>query len=245
VNALDLVRRAGPVDLRSVGRDPMLVWIPLLPLFFALLIRYVAPALGHWLLAEHGFDLVLYHPLLMSSFLLLVPTVAGMMGGFMLLDERDERTLMAVRVTPVPLEAYLAYRVGVPTAIGLALSLAVYPIAGLVPLPYPHLLATAALAALTAPLVMLFLAAFAENKVTGFALVKLLNVLLLIPIVAYFIPGTWQYVAGVIPSFWALKAFWLATDGAAYLPVIIGGVAAHLLVGWLLLARFRRTLARA
>jgi fluoroquinolone transport system permease protein len=240
MNAIDLLRRIGPVDLRNIGRDPMLVWIPLLPIFLASVYRFGIPPLTSWLLAEHRFDLVPYYPLLMSLFLLIVPNVAGMMTGFLLLDERDERTLQALRVTPVPLESYLAYRIGVPTAVGVLLSLAVYPLAGFVPVPLPDLIAIATVAALGAPLVMLFLAGFAENKVAGFAMVKLLNGLFMIPMVAFFVPGWMQYLAGVIPSFWAMKALWLAAEGDGYAAVLAAGVVANAVVGWLLLIRFRR-----
>jgi fluoroquinolone transport system permease protein len=244
MNMLELIRRVGPVDLRNVGRDPMLVWIPLLPLFLALLYRFGAPALSGWLMAEHAVALDPLYPLLMSLFLLLVPGVAGMMTGFLLLDERDERTIEALRVTPMPLEAYMAYRIGLPMSIGIVLTVVFFPVAGLSALPLPDLIVIAALAALNGPLVMLFLASFAENKVAGFAIVKLLNGLLMIPIAAYFIPGALQYAAGIIPSFWAMKAFWLAASGEGYWAVIAAGVVANAGVGWLLLRRFRSVISR-
>jgi fluoroquinolone transport system permease protein len=242
MNALSVLRRLGPVDWRNVRRDPMLVWIPLLPLVFAAAVRFGVPPLGAWLMAEHGFDLAPYFPLVMSLFLLLVPNVAGMMAGFLLLDERDERTLEALRVTPLPLRSYMLYRLATPMALGMVLTVAIYPAAGLVPLPAGDLIAIGALAAVSAPLVMLFLAAFAENKVAGFAMVKLLNGVLMIPVAAFFIPGAWQYAAGTVPSFWALKGFWLAAEGVSYWPVLVAGVVANGVVGWLLLRRFERRL---
>lgn len=40
--------------------------------------------------------------------------VFGVVTGFLLLDERDDRTLTALQVTPLPLRAYIFYRVTVP-----------------------------------------------------------------------------------------------------------------------------------
>jgi hypothetical protein len=57
------------------------------------------------------------------------------------------------------------------------------------------------------------LATAAPNKVAGFAVVKLLNVINLLPIVAFFAPPPLQYVAGVLPAFWPMRALWSAAAG--------------------------------
>jgi fluoroquinolone transport system permease protein len=243
MNALQLLRRAGPVDLKNLRRDPLLTWVPVMPLILAAAYRYGLPALEKWLQSAHGFELAPVLPLAMSLFLMFVPMLAGMLTGFQLLDERDEGTLEALRVTPVSLETYMRYRLIVPVVLGMVLTIIAYPAIGILPLSLVDLLALSFLAALTAPLVMLFLAAFAENKVTGFAMVKLLNGLLMIPLAAYFLPGLWPFATGIIPTFWPLKAFWLAADGASYGVVLIIGVVINTLAIWAIMRRFRAVLA--
>ena len=85
------------------------------------------------------------------------------------------------------------------------------------------LLPIAAVAALSAPSLALVLATAAPNKVAGFAVVKLLNVINLLPIVAFFVPPPLQYVAGVLPAFWPMRALWSAAAGEPF--------AGHLFVG--------------
>jgi fluoroquinolone transport system permease protein len=244
VRSLRIILRVIPVDLLNVRRDPLLAWIPLLPIFLAALYRFGVPPVSDWLIATRGVGLEPFHPLLMSMFLLLVPAVVGMMTGFLLLDERDDRTLEALRVTPLPLEAYLGYRIALPTLLGLVLTLLAYPLTGMLPMPVTTLLIPALLGSLMAPLVMLFLASFAENKVAGFAMVKLMNGLLLIPLVAYLVEEPWQYVAGVIPSFWAMKVFWATATGEPALLALGVGLAVNVLAGWVLLRRFRAVVER-
>lgn len=92
----------------------------------------------------------------------------------------------------------------------------------------------ALLAAPVAPQITLLLVGFAANKVAGFALIKSLNAVLLIPIAAYFLPAAWQWAAAAVPTFWPLKAFWLAAAGQPYAALLAAGLAYNLVVlGWL------------
>ena len=57
------------------------------------------------------------------------------------------------------------------------------------------------------PTLALFQAAFAKNKVEGFAYIKCTGMLALIPIplVLDAFQGELQYVLGIFPNFWAIK----------------------------------------
>ena len=217
-------------DSRLLWRDPLLAWVLLLPLGIAALFRALIPRISESLSAAVGFDLAAYYPLIMGGYLMTAPGIVGMVIGFLLLDERDERTLSALRVTPLSMRRYLAYRVSLPLFVGTATTLVGYPLVGITGQPTTTLLPVAAVAALSAPSLALVLATAAPNKVAGFAVVKLLNVINLLPIVAFFVPPPLQYVAGILPAFWPMRALWSAAAGepfAAYLFVgsIVGAVA--------------------
>ena len=225
MNTVDIFRKVGPVDLKNVLRDEFLGWVIGLIFLIALLFRYGIPALAGWLAGAFGFDLTPYYPLIMSAFIVMAPSMVGLVIGFLLLDERDERVLKALMVTPMPFGAYLFYRISMPLAIGLLLTPAGYIIAGLAPLPFGKLLLIALLGSMIAPIAALFLAVVAENKVSGFAIVKLLNSINMLPIAAYFIDMPWQLAAGVIPGYWPLKLVWLAEEGRPIaLPAVVGFV---------------------
>ena len=84
---------------------------------------------------------------------------------------------------------------------------------GITPLPFSALLAISVVGALSAPLLALVLATAAPNKVAGLAVVKVLNGLNLLPSAAFFLPTPLQYVAGIIPTYWPMRAFWSAAAG--------------------------------
>lgn len=228
MNFWTIVRTAAPADLKSVGRDDLLAWILVIPFVIALLFRWGVPLLTDWLLETWAFDLRPYYDLLMSFFVLMAPSMAGMMSGFLLLDERDNRTLWALAVTPMPIGGYLLYRLLMPLLAGFLVTLIGYPIAGLSPIPLQALLIIAFVAALNGPVTALFLASLAPNKVAGFALVKVLNTINMLPVAAYFFEMPWQLCAGIVPAYWPMKMLWETAAGNSYIfpgiaGVVIGG----------------------
>lgn len=70
----------------------------------------------------------------MGTFLT-APDLVGMVIGFLLLDERDTQTLDALRVTPLSMRRYLAYRISAPLLIAKVTTLFGYRLVALTPLP--------------------------------------------------------------------------------------------------------------
>ena len=236
------VRVLAYADMRLLRRDPLLKWMLLLPLVLALLLRVVMPKAQAGLLAAGGGDLVPYFPLVAGGYLTSAPGIVGMVIGFLLLDERDDRTLTALRVTPLSMRRYLAYRIVLPLVVGTASTLVGYPLIGITPLPFRTLLATTTVAALTAPLLALILAAVAPNKVAGLALVKVLNGVSLFPMAAFFLAPPLQFAAGVFPTYWPMRAVWSAAAGEGYAWFLAFGSASSLLAIWIAASVFERRL---
>ncbi len=247
MKALAVLRALGPIDLRSIRRDSFLVWIIPVPLLLGLLLRWAVPEITAWLIRAYGFDFTPYHGLLVSYVtLLLVPVTVGQLVGFLLLDERDDDTLRALLVTPLPLTGYLLYRISVPLLLCTVMGLLAIPLTGLVDMPWRDLLPIFAVATLEAPIVTLLVACVARNKVQGLALAKVISSVQMLPVLAYFLDPPWQYAAALMPNYWVAKAFWLAEAGAtsASWLLVAGGLAYHLLLLWLLLRWFRRVVYR-
>jgi fluoroquinolone transport system permease protein len=235
-------RALGAIDARSVARDSLLLWMAVLTPAIGLLFRFAVPPMAAALQENLGFDLPLYYPLVMSILPLAVAGMIGTVIGFLLLDQRDEQTLAALLVTPLSLGTYLRYQLGVLIGASAALSALALALAGLTETSVLQLVLTAALAAPLAPLYALLLGSFAGNKVQGFALVKVLGIVLVPCIAAYFVTGPWQNAFGLIPHYWALKVFWLLDGGAtgpAFAHAAVGLVWQALLVG-ALARRFAR-----
>ncbi len=245
MRAAAALKALGPIDLKSIARDSLLPWIIVSPIGTGLLMRWATPPISAWTTRRFEVSLEPYYGFMMSTFVFLAPWIVGNVIGFLLLDERDDDTLTALLVTPLPPQMYLAYRIGVPLLVCSIVTLISFEIAHLVSMSWLRLVPIAVVGSLSGPLLSLALATVAENKVQGFAVVKALGTLMTPAVVAYFIATPWQYIAGILPLYWPLKAFWLAHEGGApWVPFLLVGLVYQLALLALLLRRFRRVLHR-
>ena len=95
-----------------------------------------------------GFDLSQYYLLIVSFFgLLVIPQLVGLLVGTLLLDEKDQDTLTALMVTPMPVRTYAIYRALTPALISVLGILLVVPFINVLVLPVEKLLPLAVAAA--------------------------------------------------------------------------------------------------
>jgi fluoroquinolone transport system permease protein len=202
-------------DLRSIPREPLIVFLLFAPWAYVFALRLALPAAGQWLAMTYGVAIADYHPLIMTAYTLPIPLFVGLVYGLLLLDERDDRVFPAIQVTRVSLEAYLVYRVLVSFCISIPYSTIYAWSTGLVPSRAAvATLPALVLGAVISAIIMLSLVAFASNKVEGLAFSKVVGVAIMFgPLVAFFWRSPWQLVLGIIPSYWPAKAYWLLYQG--------------------------------
>ncbi len=224
MNAIQALKTLGPIDGKNVRRDSLLRWMVFLPLFVGVVVRLGAPILTPRVIAQFQFDPTPYYDLLLAMLLMMTPVIFGSVVGFLLLDQRDDQTLVALQVTPLSLNGYLAYRIAVPIVFCVLITMIVIPLTGLVPVNLFSLFLVALAAAPLAPILALFFAAFAQNKVQGFALMKGMGVLMLPPVIAYFVHADWQLVFGLAPTYWPAKLLWSLQAGEpnAWIYFVVG-----------------------
>lgn len=236
MNLIRAFRALGPVDARNVQRDALLRWFIFLPLLLVIVIRIAIPIATQLVWERLTFDLRPYYQLINSFLYLILPMLVGMVLGFLLLDQRDDQTLMALQVTPLSLNGYLVYRISLPMLISLVMTLLMVPLAGLGQVKIEAHLAAALCAAPLAPMFALFSAAFAQNKVQGFAVMKASSIVSFPPFIAYFITNGWQWLFGLVPTYWPVKVYWLLQAGASqgWLVLVVGLAYESLLITLLL-----------
>lgn len=213
--SLKMIRALGTGDALSLSRDTLMRGMVVLPLALAAGARWLFPAALAPIGALLHVDLqALYAQFMIYVLLLLAPAICGMVVGFMLLDQRDDHTLAALQVTPLPLPLYLGYRLAAPMLVSFAMTLIALPLAGLLPLTWLQVVLLAIAATPFAPVVALLLGAYAANKVQGFALQKALGVLLLAPFIGALLPMPWQLISGLLPTYWPAALLWSFAAGA-------------------------------
>lgn len=235
-------------DLRNVARDGLMATIIVAPLAVALIFRAfvpgpeqlaasLAPSLGNVLAS----DLAGAAPILLMSLLMAIaPGLVGAVYGLLLVDERDQRTLQVLRVMPMPFAHYMAARMVTPLALSVTMTIAAYPIAGLAPLPFGTVVMLAVVGAASAPMVALAMAAFARDKVAALAIMRVVNSVLALPVLAYFATPPALFLAWFSPAYWQMKALWLAADAAPFAVALGVALAFNLILTVLFYARLER-----
>jgi hypothetical protein len=68
----------------------------------------------------------------------------------------------------------------------------------------------------------------------------------LLPIAAFFVPPPLQYVAGILPAFWPMRALWSAAAGEPFAPyLVVGSIVGAVAIGITAELFDRRLLQRA
>ncbi|MEM8883194.1 MAG: hypothetical protein AAGD14_03910 [Planctomycetota bacterium] len=204
-------------DLLRVMRDSFLVGLLGIALGMAVALRFVLPAIAD---RVTGFDLTTYFPLFASYYVIGVGAMMmGAVGGFLLLDSREENVLSAMAVSPVPLRRYFTILGAVMATGAFVLSVLQASAIGVGLAPWPAVVGCAFAGALFAPFFAFLLAGVATNKVEAFAVMKIIGVCAAIPIGAWFVDESWQWLFAFYPPYLVCKAWWVASEGGAAWPL--------------------------
>jgi fluoroquinolone transport system permease protein len=209
-------RTLGQQDMRLIGRDSFLVGMVFYVVGAALLVWWGLPQVADWVATrpEWGVSVPDYYPLFVGYMAIyLAAVLVGMIFGFVVIDERDQRTFPALLVTPLPPSRYLAYRIFMGWLLGTVVAFAELLLLNWVMLPWWQLLLMAAGGGLVAPAIMLFMAAMSENKVQGFAAIKIIGGAGLLFFGAWFVPEPLEFLFGLYPPYWSVKTYWAAAAG--------------------------------
>ena len=201
-------------DLRRMLRDQFLVGTLLFVVLLALGLRFILPAAEAALRLRSGLELGGYYPLVASYLATTMGAVmAGLVVGMLLLENREHDTISALRVSPMTVDRLLWIEGGLAFGLGALVTVVEASVVGVGLPSAAELTLLILVSSLFAPLMMLLLATFASNKLEAFALLKVLNLLAIGPLVAYFIPEPWQFLAAILPPYGVMKAWWVASAG--------------------------------
>jgi len=239
------VRALARNDVRLVGRDRFVVGLGVYIVSMSLVLRFLLPGITGSLMDGRGFDLTPYYSLLTSYVsVFLGGLLGGMVFGFTLLEAREDGTIRAVLVSPLPLERYVGYRIASAYACCAVIIPLQALLVGVAVPPAGALVAISLVGALMGPAWAFINATYADNKVSAFALMKALGGSGLIVIGAFFLDEPLQLVAGIFPPYWVVKAYWVAVEGGPWWIYLGVGLAMLLAVVFFLSRRLVRVLHR-
>lgn len=238
-------------EMRTILRDPTNVFLFVYPPFMLFLIGWLLP-LGLNRGGLNNEDLA-YSLTMVITFVIVISIggyVSGSLLGFSLLENKDEKTIKSIAVTPISVTGYVIFKtvysymfsvvgnliliLGIKWWANEAYSFTYGSLTfGFENLSYSHIIAFSLVSSLLVPAVGTLIATVAKNKIEGFAFMKGGGILLMIPALVLLDSfGDWkQYFLGIAPNFWPVKALLneaLNHQGSNDLPfwayLFIGGI---------------------
>lgn len=216
-------------DLKLIFRDKSLMIMFVIPVAIILICRF-----GILQLAEIVPELPDYYWLIVASFAMINAATPSYLFGFLMLDERDENVHIMLRVLPVPENFILKSRIGIMIVLGYLFSFLILAFNGLIHFHVLQIVIVSILFSLIPPVLTFTITAFAKNKIEAATLYKGLNVLLFIPVIAFFVNGSLKYVFEIIPFFWIFDTLRLANLNRQFAVSFFLAILTNIFLAWVL-----------
>lgn len=232
-------------QIKRIGRDNMLLLLLVYPALLAVVGKFLIPFLRGVFI--ENFDLMDHYPALLVFFIIANPYIYGALAAFTLLDEREENVLQAIRVTPLTLPRYLGAKVFFFVIVSIVSGMFITWFLDLVTISFGESFIINTLIAMSAPFSMVLINSFANNRLEGFALVKGTSLMIVLPLLAFYVPEKWHLLIGIIPGYWpAMSVNKLANPAFGFMPYwgysLVGFVYILILIA-LFFRRFRRKIS--
>jgi fluoroquinolone transport system permease protein len=234
-------------EAKTIVRDPINIYMCLFPIVMLLLASFVFPMIFESIDPMQGTILKATMLLLLITILAFGSFFLAAMATFLLLEHKDEHTLYTIAVTPTEISGYLKFKMAYIYLMSVAGNIAVllgikliagdkYTVLGMSLFDNIDILdiITFTIAnGIFTPALGLLQAAYAKNKVEGFAFIKGTGILALVPalMILETFQGGLQYVLGIFPNFWAIRGMLLkfvpienTADLSYSMYLLIGGV---------------------
>lgn len=220
-------------DFKLIFRDGSLRFFFIFPVLSIFVVRYGFPYVADSFEVLRG-----YIPILLMAATMQSSLMFGFIYSMVLIDEKDTKVAKVYGVLPVSNFWFVISRLVAPFAFstfGTFLMLLVEPFYGL---SIVENLVYSALAGLVAPVMALFVATVAKNKIEGMTWQKLFNLPVSLPLLAFFVPASVSFLFAILPTHWAYQGFSRMIVGEGFLFFFAVGFFYSFVLIWILGRRF-------
>lgn len=213
-------------EFKTLLKNSLSIFMLFFPLFIVFILGFIIPAILERTTTPDS--IATMNTLLIGFVVSLVMGgfVSGAMLGFSIIENKDENTLLNIAVTPITVSGYTTFKIIYTTVIaflgnivmvgGLKLiatskyviTLGTSSIYLLDAINIPELIVFSLVSSLTVPMIAVVMGLVAKNKVEGFATMKSFGLVVMLPILSLLnvFHDAKQYILGIFPNFWTMKA---------------------------------------
>ena len=222
-------------DFRLVFRDNSLKIFIFLPLLVLVVCRYAVPYVaGIYPVVQDYVFIILMLATTQGA------TAFGFIYSMVLVDEKDTQVAKVYGILPVSKFWFVVFRLIPPFLLATLATFFLLLVEPFYGLPVFSILVYSALAGLIAPLMTLFVATVAKNKIEAMTWQKLFNLPLFLPVLAFFVPASFSIAFAIFPPFWAYQGFNSLIKCGNFWVYMLIGFAYSILLIVLMIKRFTR-----
>lgn len=197
-------------DLKIIFRDSSLKSFFVLPiLLFALIIWAVPPLIENYEFLKPYTSLFLVIAVIENT------QMFSFISSMVLIDEKESSVAKVYGVIPLSKTEYIISRFILPYLFTVILNILMFAVQPLFEISIANILLISFLAGLVVPLYVLSINSLVQNRMQGMVYIKAFNMLVLLPVAAFFVPDSFKHLFGIIPTHWVFQSIDNATIGTS------------------------------
>ena len=222
-------------DFKLIFRDPSLRVFLFLPALIFVVINVFLPYLaGRY---EAVGDYVPY--------VLIVATIEntqmfGFIYGMVLIEEKETEVARVYGVLPVSKIWFVIFRLTIPCLLTAILTWALLISQPFYELPLFSCLLFSIITGLIVPIYSLGISILSANKMSGMVWIKVFNIMVVLPVIAFFVPGGFSHLFGILPTHWAFQGLSNIIEGEALFVNLLVAFAYFLLLMTVTVRKFSK-----
>lgn len=195
-------------DFKIIFRDPSLKGFLFLPVVLFALIVWAVPAL-----ADKYEGLAPYLSLILVVAVIENTQTFSFISSMVLIDEKETNVAKVYGVVPLSKVDYIVSRFLIPYVFTVILNVILFIVQPFFTIGFGSNVLISLLAALVVPVYALAINSIVTNRMQGMVYIKAFNMLVLLPIAAFFVPERLTHLFGLLPTHWIFQSVNQATQG--------------------------------
>lgn len=189
------------IDFKLIFRDPSLRTFLFFPILLLGLIAWVLPSL----VEKYDF-LIPYIPVFMAVAVIENTQMFSFISSMVLIDEKESEVAKVYGIIPFTKFQYLVSRFLIPYFFTVGLNIVLFFVQPFYVISLVENLIISFLTALIVPVYVLGINSIVQNRMQGMVYIKAFNMLVLIPIAAFFVPEQIKNIFGILPTHWVFQS---------------------------------------
>ncbi len=215
-------------DFKLIFREPSLRVFLVLPIVLFALVVWFIPYL------DQTYDVIgPYIPVILLLCVVQVTQTFSFISSMVLIEEKETNVAKTYGVVPVSKPGFLFSRLLFPYLFTVCMNVVLLYVQPYYEIDGMSIVLISLLVALVVPLYVLAINSIVDNRIQGLVYIKVFNIIVLIPVAAFFLPESYRFLFGIFPTHWLFQSLAQLFAGTSYiLSLSIGFVFFFCLIGW-------------